>query len=597
MSSFGSSLGRVTELKRLSEQGKEEKCIRLDSFAGDISSTDLSMAVDGLGDLYIMSGEDLYSIDGEGKFLSVLSVSRGIPIKLIVSSEGIACAVVQDIEKLFLYALDGRSGKTEKLFELKHSSVYNGDEAYSLYISDTEGLWGLPSLENPEPEPVIMWSECEIDLPGLRELFPLGGGCFICLDGSGVHRLVPASPEEIKHRTELTLALVSSYQATEGVFASMVSSFNLNSELARIKLLDYSQGGAVSRADAIKRLNVELIAGKGPDLIMFDEMPISPYTEKGVMADLYGFMDLDPDISRDDFVLLDKLAEDGKLFYAVPGFDLELVYGRYSDYGERLGWTIDEFTALQSSQPAGREVFPDVSREYFLERVLRLYLHDALDWASGTCDFENRDFISILNAAASIDPGIDTEPNYYEQCQRELAQGRRETCLSTAMWVYSIADDEREAGERLSIIGWPSVDGRFGTLAEADFPVGICQASRHKKEAWEFVKYMLIQKPICIPTYKKTLDENIDSAINRVAFSPDDPLIIDELGHAPWMSRQDADRLYELIDHIEFINEDNSQIMDIILEEAERFFDGISTAEETARVVNECVGLIMAEKS
>lgn len=62
VSSFGSSPGMVTELIRLSEQGKEEKCIRLDSFAGNISSTELSMAVDGLGDLYIMSGEDLYSL-------------------------------------------------------------------------------------------------------------------------------------------------------------------------------------------------------------------------------------------------------------------------------------------------------------------------------------------------------------------------------------------------------------------------------------------------------------------------------------------------------------------------------------------------------
>ena len=46
------------------------------------------------------------------------------------------------------------------------------------------------------------------------------------------------------------------------------------------------EGGSVTRDDAIKKLNTEIMAGFGPDLIVLDSLPISSYVDKGLLLDL-----------------------------------------------------------------------------------------------------------------------------------------------------------------------------------------------------------------------------------------------------------------------------------------------------------------------
>ena len=43
---------------------------------------------------------------------------------------------------------------------------------------------------------------------------------------------------------------------------------------------------SVTREDALKNLNTEIMAGQGPDLILLDEMPLRSYMEKGILADI-----------------------------------------------------------------------------------------------------------------------------------------------------------------------------------------------------------------------------------------------------------------------------------------------------------------------
>ena len=49
------------------------------------------------------------------------------------------------------------------------------------------------------------------------------------------------------------------------------------------------------------RLNTEIIRGNVPDLFVADELPIEQYGSKGLLCDLYEFIDSDEELSRDDF--------------------------------------------------------------------------------------------------------------------------------------------------------------------------------------------------------------------------------------------------------------------------------------------------------
>ena len=51
-----------------------------------------------------------------------------------------------------------------------------------------------------------------------------------------------------------------------------------------------SEGDAVTREDAVKRLNTEIMAGSGPDLIVLDDLPIRSYADKGLLLDLTDYL-------------------------------------------------------------------------------------------------------------------------------------------------------------------------------------------------------------------------------------------------------------------------------------------------------------------
>lgn len=52
------------------------------------------------------------------------------------------------------------------------------------------------------------------------------------------------------------------------------------------------QESSATKSDVIRALNTELLAGKGPDLILLDNLPIDSYVEKGVLLDLNGTINL-----------------------------------------------------------------------------------------------------------------------------------------------------------------------------------------------------------------------------------------------------------------------------------------------------------------
>ena len=50
------------------------------------------------------------------------------------------------------------------------------------------------------------------------------------------------------------------------------------------------EDSAVTREDALKKLNTELVAGTGPDLMILDDMPIDSYIEKGILLDVSPYL-------------------------------------------------------------------------------------------------------------------------------------------------------------------------------------------------------------------------------------------------------------------------------------------------------------------
>lgn len=78
--------------------------------------------------------------------------------------------------------------------------------------------------------------------------------------------------------------------------------------------------------DAIKKVNTEIMAGKGPDIIILDELPSKSYAEKGLLEDITDI------VAKDDLLLSNIVngskSEDGKIYSAPLRFFAPVVVGQ-----------------------------------------------------------------------------------------------------------------------------------------------------------------------------------------------------------------------------------------------------------------------------
>lgn len=75
---------------------------------------------------------------------------------------------------------------------------------------------------------------------------------------------------------------------------------------------------SVTKEDAVKALNTEIIAGKGPDLILLDGMDIESYISKGVLADLSGALKKANEVGENFIGSVVNVYETDSKIFAVP---------------------------------------------------------------------------------------------------------------------------------------------------------------------------------------------------------------------------------------------------------------------------------------
>lgn len=82
---------------------------------------------------------------------------------------------------------------------------------------------------------------------------------------------------------------------------------------------------AVTDTDALKSLNTEIMAGKGPDVLLLDQIPGETYVEKGMLKDLSGILK-DADILEN--IRSAYTREDGSIYEMPVKFAIPVLFGR-----------------------------------------------------------------------------------------------------------------------------------------------------------------------------------------------------------------------------------------------------------------------------
>ena len=143
---------------------------------------------------------------------------------------------------------------------------------------------------------------------------------------------------------------------------------------------------SVTRDDAVKKLNTEIMAGTGPDLIVMDDLPINSYVSKGFLLDLTDYL---TEYSAKE-PLFDNIIEamkfDGKAYIAPATFAVPMIAAKaeYADDMADMSGVAETVERIREEYPG--ENIIDICSEIGIMK--RFAATDAPKWvmADGTLD-------------------------------------------------------------------------------------------------------------------------------------------------------------------------------------------------------------------
>ena len=583
----------------------------------------LSCAVpDREGNIVCLAGDTLLVFSPEGELLRTFG--NGMYFERLVSlRSGVLFALAWTDYGVEIYPVDtrrGEFGNGRKLPEGAYNIVPGGGD-YSLYYSNGSSFYGY-DLESGKGVKLFSWLSTDVAYELYSDFAITESGSVIgvinenmdgYIDSEPVYRLfevkqVPAS--SVREKKTLTMAV--QWMDYDAGLAAL--NFNRSNEDYRIEILDYSvYNNEYDYSAARNRLLEDVMAGNMPDILALNDLPVDRLAAKGLLEDLYPFMDADPELSRENFFpnVLAQCEKDGKLVSTVNGFSISSVIGESSVVGEKPGWTYEEFAAALSSMPEGcRPMSAYNTREDILSACLGLGMDKYVNWSTGECSFENEEFATLLKFAAHFPEtynwdNYDWETDSDEIC---LADGRQ---MLTTAWVSGVEDVVYNewvfGGRSYTYIGYPTASGT-GNCMSLSSGFAMSSGSSEKQAVWHFLRTFFTdeyqEKQYLLPVSKTAFEARLKEAMTeKYETSAEGEPVLDESGspvpvvrssyidsngnlHENYaLSQVQADKLRELVETTTRINTLDETVLAIVTEQAGAYFRGEKSIEEVAGLV------------
>jgi len=606
------------------------------------------IVLDENNNIVTVSDNSVYVISLEGKILSKMDIAAADDYSnwvnnLVELKDGrVAAYIVGDNSKLQI--IDTAAGKLGDSIDITTSAynMYPGTEDYDLYYSTDLYFYGYKIASKTSDE-LFSWLDLSIDANNLQGTTVLDDGTIKAISYGEMYvsnmktadiigpvqsdsnceliTITKKPYEQTSEKTELTLAC---YYLNWDVKNSIMD-FNKTNSKYKIKVIDYSEGVDDYEAGMMK-FNTELISGNVPDIIALSEINTKRLVAAGVLEDLYPYIEKDSEINKEDFFpnVLKAAEIDGKLYTTVSKINVITLLGASKLVGDIPGWTYSDLYEALAKMPEGCDILDQyITKENMLQMLLILNMNDLVDWTTGKCNFNSQEFIDALKFTEHFPLTYDyDEMEEYESTDERVQKGKQmlvefyASSISDLIW----ADYEQTFGGDYTYIGFPSND-RDGSILYLADGYGISAKSKNKDAAWEFIRQFMTEDYMSsdeysLPANKKVYDQSVDK-YTHIQYQMDEngEYELDENGEkipmaigGYWDSKKQEyvqtytvdqgkiDRLTNLITSATKAANVDQEILTIVLDQVEGYFNGTTTAEKTAEAIQNKVELYVNEQ-
>ena len=456
------------------------------------------------------------------------------------------------------------------------------------YRFDSSVLYGY-AAGGQEGIPVFNWSDMGLGTSEVH-IGECTDGRFVVLAASSNQTEVlsyemAVLTEGVDKRELLSMV---SLTATPGLVQA-VSDFNKTNDRYKVELTEYfpyAQNVSNEEWDnAILNLNTRIISGDMPDILDMSNLSVQIYQSKGLLEDLYPYMEKDPEIRTEDYFenVFEAISLDGKLPYLTDGVAISTMLAGADVVDGNNGWTIQDLEKVLDTY--GANSINNLSGASFLKIMLQTD-GSFIDWNLGKCSFDTPEFVKMLEFAGKIQESSQNGFGGTEMSDTYAA------AYEAVLSVYHITKYRNYFNGNLKFPGLPGDGGEYHAI-KPEVKVGISSSSTRKEGAWEFVRTLLTEDHqmscMMLPIHRRAFDKVTQAAVEGKSIWT----WIYEDGKA---TKEDVELTKQLLNSAAYVENDNQTLEALILEEAGEYFSGARSAWETAERIQSRASLYINEQ-
>lgn len=583
-------------LKKFDENGRLIQTVDLvevlDDSTASVAPRDLFLSIDSEDNICIAekNGNTLvYMFDNKGQFLFSLHYDGNLMTTLATAEgrNGICSSSANRMNyELLTVDMKNKNWSKDKIYLGAAAGLYGGI-SNNFYRFDGSSLYRYP-IGTQEGSCLFKWPDVGLSASDVH-LGELSDGRLIVAaaspDQTGVFSYEMAVLSQgVDERTVLNMV---SLTASPGIIQA-VSDFNKINSQYKIELTEYfpyEQNVSNEEWDnAILNLNTRILSGNIPDILDMSDLPVQIYHSKGLLEDLYPYMERDEAFHMDEYFenVFQAISMEGELPYLTDGVAVSTMLGNAEIVDESAGWTLQCFENVLNT--CGTNSIGNLSGKFFLKMMLQTD-NSYLDWTTGKCTFDSPEFVKLLEFAAKIQESSQSPAAGEES-------GSYAAVYQAVLSIYHITQYRDYFHGNLKLLGLPSSNGEYHAVIP-EVKIGISSAGKHKDGAWQFVRTLLTEdhQKSCtmLPFHKGAFETVMQAAIE---------------GDSVWRwlydngnaAKEDVELVRELLSSAAYVVNDNQTLETIVLEEAQEYFSGSGSAKEAAERIQNRVSLYMNEQ-
>ena len=282
------------------------------------------VAADKSGNVIVTEGQKLLAIGSDGSVAWSLEIDNRIN-SLTVLPDGTPAILGFGNSGMEICQINTEARKLGTSYPVPDEvwSVFPGNENHEIFYTSGLYLYGF-KLGEDKPERILEWMNCNISSDAVENntlhiesdssIIGVVYEDFGDSVSSQVFTLTRVLADTVPVKKVLTIAQLDNYPNDQ--LSNLMVRFNRTHDNVRLEYVDYAQYNTDDDDTAgTTKFNTEVMAGKLPDLIPTGAIPYRQIAAKGLLEDLYPYLDGDPELSREDFFpnLMNALEVNGGL--------------------------------------------------------------------------------------------------------------------------------------------------------------------------------------------------------------------------------------------------------------------------------------------